>query len=226
MLRPPVHRQIGQDPPDDRGELVAVPAADGDGDVAPLGQRVEHEVAVGREGVEAGPGVDAPDPSAGGSRRSRNRTTRSNAASSRSKVRVSAVTGLLPPASCADLGPRLAEDGEAVVAGVVHPDPDREALGPEIVRAGRGEVGDLLLGDPEREMDAERRQRLVAPRAGRDHQPAAAVGPAAGRTSISPPSGRMPSTGARSSRVAPWARARRWWAALPRAAIAIPPSAW
>jgi hypothetical protein len=37
--------------------------------------------------------------------------------------------GLLPTRVLPDLGPRLAEDGEAVVAGVVHPDPDGKPLG-------------------------------------------------------------------------------------------------
>ena len=78
----------------------------------------------------------------------------------------------------ARLGARLAEDGEAVEAGIVHPDPDREPVGPELLRMRRGEVGDLLLGHPERQMDRRTaRARWLRPGAGRDHQPPAAIGP-------------------------------------------------
>ena len=45
-------------------------------------------------------------------------------------------------------------------------------------------------------------------------------------TSTSPPTLRTDVTGAPSRSVAPCSRAMRWWAALARAAMAIPPSSW
>ena len=97
------------------------------------------------------------------------------AASSRSKVRVSGVVGW-PPQSWAAFGPGFAVGREAVEGRVVHPDPDREPVRGEGRRVRRGEVGHLLLRDRQRQPPTERRQQLVGPGVGGDHDVAGAMG--------------------------------------------------
>jgi hypothetical protein len=60
---------------------------------------------------------------------------------------------------------------EAVEAGVVHPDPDREPPDRERGRVGRSEVADLLLGDDQRHVDVELAEQPAGPGIGTQQQP-------------------------------------------------------
>src|SRR5207245_6132016 len=54
VVRPAVDGQVAQNTADQRGELVAVGGAQRQRDLWEAGQRVDHEVAVGRQRIEAG----------------------------------------------------------------------------------------------------------------------------------------------------------------------------
>jgi hypothetical protein len=56
LLGAAVEGEVGQEPAEQRGELEAVRGAEGDQDPLVAGERAEHEVAVGGQGVQAGGG--------------------------------------------------------------------------------------------------------------------------------------------------------------------------
>ena len=65
---------------------------------------------------------------------------------------------------------------EAVEAGVVHPDPDREPADGEGAGVGRAVVAELLLGDDQGELGAELGDQLASPGVGAHQQPGGSEG--------------------------------------------------
>src|SRR3954470_18507785 len=149
-----------------------MPAADRDQGAGVIRQSIEHEVAIGSERVKAGLGIDDRPQGAG------DMSTQEVAHPAQRRLvrfegpglgRHFPAAGILPR-----LGAGLTEDGKAVEARVVHPDPDGETAGLEILRPRAGKVGYLLLSDRQWQTVTEGGQRRVGPGASRHYQPAAA----------------------------------------------------
>jgi hypothetical protein len=138
------------------------------------GEEAEDEVAVRGEGVQAGrgagvgaggggeAGAQEPGQAVGGGR-----VGVEGAGGGRDLVAADVLGGL-------EIG--AGPDREAVEAGVVHPDPDREAADGEGGRVGRAVVAELLLGDDQGEAGAELGQQLAGPGVGAEQQAAGPVG--------------------------------------------------
>ena len=134
-----------------------------------------------------------------------------------------------PPAHVlADLRARVPVRGKAVERGLVHPDPDREAVGVEPRRIpARREPADLLLGDRSgRAAPSGSRRSFVQASAATMTRPAVSRSPSSRITIVSPAESSIRATGACSRSTAPCSTARRRWATLPRDGSASPPSAW
>ena len=140
-----VQGQVGQGPAEEGGELEAVGGAERDEHAVVAGQRAEDEVAVRGQGVEAGRGVVV---GAGGGREAGAQEPGQAVGGGRVGVEAAGGGGDLVAADVlGGLEGGAWPDREAVEAGVVHPDPDREPADGEGVRVGRAEVAELLLGD-------------------------------------------------------------------------------
>ena len=96
MLGRAGERELGQYAADLGRELEGVAGADGEQDVLVARKPVEHEVAVRRQGVEAGLD-EAPRPTERGKVVRMNSTTRRRSSSSGANERLSAVVSAPPP---------------------------------------------------------------------------------------------------------------------------------
>jgi hypothetical protein len=188
------------------------------------GQGAEDEVAVRGQGVEAGRAVVV---GAGGGGQAGAQEPGQALGGGRVGVEAAAGSGDLVAADVlGGLEDGVRPDREAVEAGVVHPDPDREPADGEGGRVGRAEVAELLLGDDQGQLHAELGDQAGAVQASAQSSTRPArkvVSPVA--TSTEPPRSRTAVTGVRSSRVAPKPAARRCMIRVPRAAGTMPPSA-
>jgi len=142
------------------------------------GQGAEDEVAVRGQGVEAGravvvgaggggqAGAQEPGQALGGGR-----VGVEGAAGGRDLVAADVLGGLQGG---------VRPDREAVEAGVVHPDPDREPADGKGGRVGRAEVAELLLGDDQGQVHAELGDQVGGPGVGAEQQPPGPEGGAGG----------------------------------------------
>jgi hypothetical protein len=202
-----------------------VTGSDADQHLVVARHAVEHEVAIGRHGVEAG--LDRVLPEGGAGEGATHELEHAPAVVLVDRVAPAVGGRDVSARVLGDLHGRLAEDREAVVARLVAPDPDGEPVGREGGRVGRLEVEDLLTRDVQRERVVQVREHAVRPRPRADDEVGGTERPSGGRTVTSPSRASIASMPpVRSSRVAPCVRARRWWAAFARAAAAMPESAW
>ena len=215
--------QVGQGPADQGGELEAVGGAEGDQDAVVAGQRADDQVAVRGQGVEAGGAVVV---GAGG--RGQAGAQEPGQALGGGRVGVEAAGGggdLVAADVLGGLEGGVRPHREAVEAGVVHPDPDREPADGEGVRVGRAEVAELLLGDDQGQLRAELGDQVAGPGVGAEQQPPGPEGGLRGGhldRAAEVADGRH--RGA-ASRMAPWLAARRCMTLVPRAAGTMPASA-
>ena len=169
MLCGAVQGQLAQDPPQEAGELVAVPRTHRHQDGRMLWQGPQDEVPIRRQGVEAGLGGQLRPQEAGDVGRQPlvqdplPHRIRLEGAGLRRHRRAGRID--------ARLGGHLPVDREAVDVFLLFPDEDGEALGRELLQVGRGVVGDLLLGHGEGQGTPHRSQELLGPGPRGDHQP-------------------------------------------------------
>src|SRR4029453_7102393 len=152
------------------GELEAVGGAEGDQDAVVAGQGAEDEVAGRGQGVEAGRGGGgggggrAAVGGAGGGGQAGAQDPGQALGGGRVGVEAAAGRGDLVAADVlGGLEGGVRPDREAVEAGVVHPDPDREPADGEGGRVGRAEVAELLLGDDQGQVGVELGQQVAGP---------------------------------------------------------------
>jgi hypothetical protein len=173
-----VEGQVGEGPADQGGELEAVGGAEGDQDAVVAGQGAEDEVAVRGQGVEAGRAVVV---GAGGGGQAGAQEPGQALGGGRVGVEAAAGSGDLVAADVlGGLEDGVRPDREAVEAGVVHPDPDREPADGEGGRVGRAEVAELLLGDDQGQLHAELGDQAGGPGVGAEQHPPGPEGGVAG----------------------------------------------